>query len=149
MAGVVDELFAPMEVAAMGLIDTPTTLATVILCESILQYLPTCETHNTQYATLRAYGVTNRTLAVHGHLTLDATQVGVDDGGRVQVTTPSLKKVWLPLGSLPKRALNATRDMGSKCFSWPVGSLLRVREGGPLQEVMPLLRGGSRPMNPC
>ena len=25
------------------------------------------------------------------------------------MTTPSIKKVWLPLGSLPKRALNATR----------------------------------------
>ena len=94
----------------MGLVDNPTTLATVILCESVLQYLPTCETHNTQYATLRAYGVTNRNLAVHGRLTLDATQVSVDDGGRLQVTTPSIKKVWLPLGSLPKRALNATRD---------------------------------------
>ena len=27
------------------------------------------------------------------------------------MTTPSIKKVWLPLGSLPKRALNATRDI--------------------------------------
>lgn len=96
MASVVDELFAPMEAAARGLIDNPTTLATVILCESVLQYVPTCETLNTQYATLRACGVTNTNLALHGRLMLDRTQVGMDSRSKCALPEESVVTSWVP-----------------------------------------------------
>ena len=119
MSRVVNDFFAPMEAAAQGLSDTPTTLATIILCESVLQYLSMGDRMNTQYSMLRVYGVTRSDMTLNGRLVFYSTQVGVDPDNRLQVNGPALRRVWLTWDTLPRRASSVARDVPS-FFSRPL-----------------------------
>ena len=50
-------------------------------------------------------------MILNGRAVFHSTQVGVDDDGRLEVKRPMLRRVWLPMGALPRRALGVARDV--------------------------------------
>ena len=92
-----------MQAAIQGTLTGPGTLGTVLLCESLLNYLITGSYRNQAYHVLKAYDI-----APLGALAqtrkVDLRSFATLRDGFLYVTRPKLEKVWVPLSSLPSSA---------------------------------------------
>ena len=99
----VAELYAPLLAAINGTLSGPGTLATLLLCETLLSFLPTCHSKSQPYRLLRAYELVP--MSVLGSTKrLDLRKFAELRDGLLYVPTPKFEKVWVPIRSLPTSA---------------------------------------------
>ena len=86
VTSVVEDLYKTVEAAIQGTITSAGTLGTVLLCETLLSYLPTSCTWNQPYSVLNAYGVTP-----HCCVLPSCACVDLDPQDTTRITTPSVE----------------------------------------------------------
>lgn len=100
MNKIVAELYAPLQAAINGTLSGPGTLATVLLCETLLSFLPNCLTKGQPYSLLRAYELVPMSV-LESTKRLDLRKFAELKDGLLYVPTPKFEKVWVPLRNLP------------------------------------------------
>ena len=101
---VVKELYEPLRAAVHGTLNGPGTLGTILLCETLISYLPTCMFKDQPYRMLRAYDLVPVT-ALQSTKRLDLRRFAELRSGVLYVPKPAFQTVWVPFGrNLPSSA---------------------------------------------
>ena len=107
----VSELWDPLRKALDGSLTGSGTLATVLLCETLLSYLPTGFQVTQPTKLLKAYDVLPSRSDMADPNRIDLRQHATIKGGVLYVRRPVLERVWVPLGSLPPSARQTAKRM--------------------------------------
>ena len=100
---IVAELHNPLLAAINGTLSGPGTLATIVLCETLLSFLPTCMPKGQPYHLLHAYDLVPLS-ALESTKRLDLSKFAELRGGLLYVPTPKFEKVWVSMRHLPSSA---------------------------------------------
>lgn len=93
---VVAELYAPLLAAINGTLSGPGALGTVLLCETLLSYLPTCMSKDQPHQLLRAYELVPLSV-LQCTKRLDLRKFAETREGLLYLPRPKFQKVWVPL----------------------------------------------------
>ena len=100
---IVTELYQPMQAAIQGTLIGPGILGTVILCESLINFLVMGSNQYQSYGVLKAYDVVLLS-ALARTRRVDLHSIASIHDGFLYVIRPVLEKIWVPMGSLPALA---------------------------------------------
>ena len=92
-----------MQAAIQGTLAGPGALGTVILCESLINFLVTGTSQHQSYQVLKAYDVVPIS-ALAKTRRIDLRSIATIHDGFLYVTRPVLEKIWVPMGSLTASA---------------------------------------------
>lgn len=105
------ELYQPLRAAIRGTLQGPGTLGTVLLCETLLSYLPTGSTKEQPNRLLKAYDLVPMS-TLRSTKRVDLRRFAELRAGVIYVGKPAFQKIWVPLyralGSASARATAAT-----------------------------------------
>lgn len=102
---VIDELFAPLYYSYNYAFQGRESLATILLCETLLSLLPSMSPRDMPYSLLKEYEIAplgQGVIARHNRIVLNQCAVVVDD--RLHVPRPLFHRVFLPLVEVPSHA---------------------------------------------
>jgi hypothetical protein len=99
----ITELYQPMQAAIDGTLTGPGALGTVILCESLVNFLVTGSNLYQTYKVLKAYDVVPLS-ALAKTRRVDLRSLATVRDGFLYVSRPKLEKIWIPMGSLTASA---------------------------------------------
>ena len=107
MSVVIKELYGPLEEAVKGTLTGPGTLGTVVLCESLLSFLPSGSPLDQPTYVFRA----NDILPL-GKLQMsrrvDLGRFGTINSGVLYIRRPALQRIWLPAAAFLSTSASAT-----------------------------------------
>ena len=103
VASLVEELYAPLRAAVKGTLAGEGTLGTVLMCETLLSFLPSGTVKDQPSAVLRAYDVAP-TSALDISRRIDLRPYAKVREGVLYVARPAVEKMWVPLKTLPASA---------------------------------------------
>ena len=128
----VKELYGPIHGAIRGDLTGPGTVGTVLLCESLLSYLPSGSRINQPTDVFRAYEILPFTRLQHTGK-IDLSTVATTQNGLLYIPRPAVARLWIPLRTLPSSARATATAM--ICF------LEKLKEGR--RSVGAVCRAGS------
>ena len=99
-------MYDPLRAAVRGDLTGTGTLGTVLLCETLLSYLPTGNPLNQPYRILTAYDVEPRS-ALRRTNRIYLRPYATTKNGVLYIRCPAIEKLWVPLTSIPGRARSA------------------------------------------
>ena len=94
------ELYDSVEAVVKGRLQGQGALATLVLCESLLSFLPTDSSRENNYRLLKEYEVMPLG-TLEQNRRIDLRPCASVRHGVLYVSHPSAEKVWIPLDSLP------------------------------------------------
>ena len=100
---IITELYQPMQAAIQGTLTGPGALGTVILCESLVNFLVTGSSLYQTYSVLKAYDIVPLS-ALARTRRVDLRSLATVRDGFLYVNRPKLEKIWIPMGSLTATA---------------------------------------------
>ena len=112
-----------MQAAIQGTLAGPGALGTVILCESLINFLVTGTSQHQSYQVLKAYDVVPIS-ALAKTRRIDLRSIATIHDGFLYVTRPVLEKIWVPMGSLTASARATASAMLSFLESLKAGGIL-------------------------
>ena len=99
----VKELYGPLRAALKGDLTGPGTLGTVMLCETVLSFLPTGSFFNQPYQILKVYDIAPIS-ALHLTKKIDLRRFATTRNGILYIRKPTLQRIYIPTRSLPSSA---------------------------------------------
>lgn len=104
------ELYASIEAALNGSLQGKGTLGTLLLCESLLSFLPSGSNQDQPTKLLKAYEIVplNR---LHMTRRIDLREHACLKNGVLYIKRPTIERVWIPTGCLPTSARATAAQM--------------------------------------
>lgn len=106
----VGELYDSVEAVVKGRVQGQGALATIVLCESLLSFLPSGSSKEQNYRLLKEYEIMPWG-TLEQNRRIDLRPYASVRNGVLYVSRPSAEKVWIPLGSLPSSARATATQM--------------------------------------
>ena len=103
-------MYAPIEAAIDGRLDSLGTLRTVLLCEGLISYLPSGSTKDHPHSLLKSYDLLP-TAVLARQKKIDLRRYATMVNGVLYVSRPMIEKVWVPMATLPASARATARQM--------------------------------------
>ena len=100
VGAMVKELYGPLEAAVQGTLTGPGTLGTVLLCESLLSYLPSGCAKEQPIRLLQAYDILPLARLKQTRK-VDLRRFATIRNGVLYIRRPALQRIWIPRSSLP------------------------------------------------
>lgn len=106
----VKELYGPLRAAVKGDLTGPGTLGTVMLCESILSFLPSGSYLNQPYQMLKSYDIVPLS-TLHFTRKIDLRRFATTRNSILYIRKPTLQRLYIPTPSLPFSARATVKSM--------------------------------------
>jgi hypothetical protein len=110
VGALVKELYGPLEAAVKGTLTGPGTLGTVLLCESLLRYLPSGTALDQPRYLFKAYDILplSRLKATRK---IDLKRFATIRNGVLYIRRPAFQRIWIPTTALPNSARASAYSM--------------------------------------
>ena len=93
----------PLQASINGQLQGPGTIATVVLCESLLSFLPTGSSKFQPYKIFKAYNIMPMG-SVNNTRRIDLHRYAITQNGILYITRPAMQRLFVPAFSMPSSA---------------------------------------------